>query len=43
MNFIKQARDNDWDALLANLRNFGDNFGTRRNRKVTSNLRTKLA
>ena len=30
----KQARDNDWDALLANLRNFGDNFGTRRNKEV---------
>ena len=34
MNFIKQARDNDWDALLANLRNFGDNFGTRRNKEA---------
>ena len=31
MNFIKQARDNDWDALLANLRNFGDKYKSRRN------------
>ena len=35
MNYIKQARDNDVDGMIANLRNFGDNFNTRRNKKQT--------
>ena len=34
MNYIKQARANDWEALLANLRNFGDDFNTRRNKEA---------
>ena len=34
MNFIKQARDADWEALEANLRNFGDDFNTRRNKEA---------
>lgn len=34
MNYIKQARANDWDSLLANLRNFGDDFNTRRNKEA---------
>ena len=25
MDFIKQAADNDWTAMIANLRDFGDN------------------
>ena len=32
MNFIQQAGAGDWEAVLANLRNFGDNFNTRRNK-----------
>ena len=31
MNFIKQAGQGDWTAVENNLRNFGDNFNTRRN------------
>jgi hypothetical protein len=34
MNYIKQARNNDWEALTANLRNFGDDFPTRRNKEA---------
>ena len=34
MNYIKQARDGDWEALTANLRNFGDDFDTRRNKEA---------
>jgi len=34
MNYIKQARDNDVDGMIANLRNFGDNFNTRRNKEA---------
>ena len=34
MNYIKQARDGDWEALEANLRNFGDDFNTRRNKEA---------
>jgi len=34
MNFIKQAASQDWDGALANLRNFGDEFGTRRNKEA---------
>ena len=34
MNFIKQARDGDWDAVESNLRNFGDQFNTRRNKEA---------
>ena len=31
MNYIKQARANDIEGMIANLRNFGDAFNTRRN------------
>ena len=34
MNYIKQAASGDWDGALANLRNFGDEFGTRRNKEA---------
>ena len=30
MNFIKQAGAGDWEALINNLNNFGDQFGPRR-------------
>ncbi len=29
-NFWKQVISGDWEAAEANLRNFGDNYGTRR-------------
>jgi GH24 family phage-related lysozyme (muramidase) len=34
MNYIKQAASGDWDGALANLRNFGDEFPTRRNKEA---------
>ena len=34
MNYIKQAASGDWEAALANLRNFGDEFPTRRNKEA---------
>ena len=34
MNFIKQAASGDWDAVLANLKDFGDAFPTRRNKEA---------
>jgi len=34
MDFIQQAADGDWDAVEANLRNFGDKFNTRRNKEA---------
>ncbi len=34
MNFIKQAASGDWDAVLENLKNFGDKFPTRRNKEA---------
>ena len=34
MNFIKQAASGDWNAVLNNLRNFGDQFPTRRNKEA---------
>ena len=34
MNYIKQAREGDWESLEANLRNFGDDFNTRRNKEA---------
>ena len=34
MNYIKQAASGDWDGALANLRNFGDDFPTRRNKEA---------
>ena len=34
MNYIKQARDNDIDGMIANLRNFQDEFPTRRNKEA---------
>lgn len=34
MNYIKQAASGDWDGALSNLRNFGDEFPTRRNKEA---------
>lgn len=33
-NFWRQITNGDWDAALANLRNFGDRYPTRRNREA---------
>jgi GH24 family phage-related lysozyme (muramidase) len=34
MNYIKQARANDIEGMIANLRDFGDAFDTRRNKEA---------
>ena len=34
MNFIKEAAQNDWGAMLTNLRDFKDQFGTRRDKEA---------
>ena len=41
MNFIKQAAAGDWEAVLANLRNFGDDFNTRRNEEADYLIKKK--
>lgn len=33
-NFWKQVTTGDWDGAVANLRNFGDRYGTRRNKEA---------
>ena len=34
-NFWRQTTSNDWNSALKNLRNFGDNYNTRRNKEAS--------